>query len=116
MQTVGLTSGPHSCADSSLSHGWNTTRRRLGLGPDQIESYPLLVDPEPTVAGDLRDVEGVSSDVFSGVLYHKNETFTVVIVYFEYPIFRRCCKVTKDGANFDLHPFVNSTLILNQSK
>ena len=54
-QTISLVSGPFNCTDSSsLRHAWNTTHRRLGLGPNRTESYPLLAirKPAPTVAGD----------------------------------------------------------------
>ena len=58
--------GPGNCAGSSLRRAWNTTRHRLGLGPDRTVSYPLLADrkPLPTVAGDCRaiaDARGISS-------------------------------------------------------
>ena len=41
-QSVGPVSGPFLCAESSLGRAWNASRR-LGLGPDLTESYPLLV-------------------------------------------------------------------------
>ena len=41
-QTVGLVPGPFHCADSSWRREWNTTHPRLELGPDWMESYPLL--------------------------------------------------------------------------
>ena len=51
-ERVGPVSGPFHCADSSLRRARNTTRRRLGLGPDRMESYPLLAvrKPAPTVS------------------------------------------------------------------
>ena len=67
--TVAPVSSPFRCADSSLRRVWNTTQRRLGLGPDRTESYPLLAVRKlaPTVAGDHRDdVESGPSFAHSG--------------------------------------------------
>ena len=64
-------SGPFIFTDCSLRRGWNTTRRRLGLGPDRMEGYPQLAvrKPVPTAAGDRRGgAEGGPSAVYSGVL------------------------------------------------
>ena len=59
-------SGPFYCADSSQRCAWNTTRyRRLGLGPDRTECYPLLDGCKPVARDRRDDTEGGPSGVHS---------------------------------------------------